>query len=46
MRFKIHLDNKEHVVEAAADGTLMLDGRAFQGNVNGAPGRPAYGPTG
>ncbi len=29
MRFKIHIDGREHQVDASADGTLSLDGQVF-----------------
>jgi biotin carboxyl carrier protein len=34
MEFKIIIDNKEHQVEAKADGTVMLDGETFAAKVS------------
>ena len=38
MRFKIKIDNTEHQVEAAADGTVVIDGQTFETKVSGAAG--------
>lgn len=37
MKFKIHIDNVEHPVEAAADGTVVIDGETFPAHVS-SPG--------
>jgi biotin carboxyl carrier protein len=34
MKFNIHLDNAEHTVDAAADGTLVVDSEAFEVRVS------------
>lgn len=38
MKFRIHLDDLEHQVEAAADGTLVVDGERFQVKVSSTAG--------
>jgi biotin carboxyl carrier protein len=35
VKFKIDIDKAEHQVEAAADGTLVIDGRSFKAKVSG-----------
>ena len=34
VKFKIHIDNAEHQVEARADGTVVLDGETFAAKVS------------
>lgn len=34
MKFKVNIDNREHQVEAQADGTVILDGEVFAAKVS------------
>ena len=43
MKFKIDIDNAEHQVEAAADGSLVIDGKAFKAKVSGGGSGQADG---
>jgi glutaconyl-CoA/methylmalonyl-CoA decarboxylase subunit gamma len=36
VKFKLHIDNAEHAVEASADGTMVVDGRSFKTKMTGA----------
>ena len=36
MKFKIMIDNAERQVEAAADGTVVMDGKSYQTKVSGS----------
>lgn len=36
MKFKINIDNAERQVEAAADGTILIDGKSFNAKVTGS----------